>query len=53
LGLEDWQAQGRPQAVDVLRRYTRQLMDKVDASQDHADLMERGEAFIRDWEAGR
>jgi trimethylamine--corrinoid protein Co-methyltransferase len=53
LSLEDWQAQGRPQAADVLRRYTRQLMDELDPPEDHADLMGRGEAFIRGWEGGR
>jgi trimethylamine--corrinoid protein Co-methyltransferase len=44
--LEKWQEQGRPQAIDLLRSYTRQLMAKLDAPEDHAHLMAQGEAFI-------
>ncbi len=50
LSLQDWQAQGQPQPVDLLRSYTRQLIDGLSAPDDHADLMSRGQAFIRDWE---
>jgi len=50
LTLEEWQAQGYPQAADLLRRYTRQLIDKLVAPEDYEDLMGRGEAFIRAWE---
>jgi trimethylamine--corrinoid protein Co-methyltransferase len=51
LSLEDWQARGQPQPVDLLRSYTQQLIDGLQPPEDHADLMGRGEAFIRDWEA--
>jgi trimethylamine:corrinoid methyltransferase-like protein len=46
LTLEKWQAQGCPQATDRLRRYTRQLLDELDAPDDYADLIARGESFI-------
>jgi trimethylamine--corrinoid protein Co-methyltransferase len=51
LSLEDWQAQGQPQPVDLLRNYTRQLIDGLQAPEDHAELMGRGQAFIQDWKA--
>jgi hypothetical protein len=44
--MEKWQAQGRPQAVDLLRRHTRQLLDRLSAPDDHADIVDQGEAFI-------
>lgn len=46
LTLEKWQAQGCPQATDRLRRYTRRLLDELDAPDDYADLIARGESFI-------
>ena len=45
--LEKWQAQGCPRAIDLLRRYTCQLLEGLPAPEDHADLMARGEAFIK------
>jgi trimethylamine--corrinoid protein Co-methyltransferase len=45
--LEAWQAQGCPQAMDVLRRYTQQLLAQVSAPADHAELMLRGEEFVQ------
>jgi trimethylamine--corrinoid protein Co-methyltransferase len=47
LVLEEWQAQGCPQAGEVLGRYTSQLVAELEAPEDHAELLARGEAFIR------
>jgi hypothetical protein len=47
LTFEDWQEKGCQRADDVLRRYTKKLMDNLSVPADHGDLMERGEAFIR------
>jgi len=44
--MEKWEAQGRPQAVGLLRRHTRQLLGRLNAPEDHADIVARGEAFI-------
>jgi hypothetical protein len=44
--MEEWQAQGQPHPTDVLRSHTRELLDGLQAPEDHADLMARGEAFI-------
>lgn len=53
LSLEKWQAQGRPSAIDLLRNYTQELLADLPIPQDHDELLERGEAFIRakskDW----
>jgi trimethylamine--corrinoid protein Co-methyltransferase len=46
LGLKAWQARGQPRAIDMLRSYTRGLLDRLVPPDDHADLMARGEAFI-------
>jgi trimethylamine--corrinoid protein Co-methyltransferase len=46
LTLEEWQAEGSPKAEGLLRHYTRQVLDELQAPDDHADLMARGEAFI-------
>ena len=50
--LEKWQEQGRPQAIDLLRSHTCQVMAELRAPEDHADLMAQGEAFIRSLVAG-
>jgi len=47
LTLEEWQEKGCRRADDVLRRYTKELIDSLTAPADHGDLMEQGEAFIR------
>jgi trimethylamine--corrinoid protein Co-methyltransferase len=47
LTLEEWQSKGSPRAEDQLRHYTRQLLNEVRPPEDHAELMARGEAFIR------
>jgi trimethylamine--corrinoid protein Co-methyltransferase len=46
LTLEEWQAQGYPRAGEVLRDYTQQLLDRLEAPEDRADLIARGTAFI-------
>jgi hypothetical protein len=46
LSLEKWQAQGSPKAIELLRKYTRELIEGLTAPEDHGDLMARGEAFI-------
>jgi trimethylamine--corrinoid protein Co-methyltransferase len=45
--MEKWQAAGRPQAIDLLREHTRQLLAGLQAPEDHDELMARGEAFIK------
>ena len=47
LSLDDWQVQGQPSADKLLRMRTRDLMADLPAPQDHADLIARGETFIR------
>lgn len=46
LTLENWQAKGSPQAIDLLRAYTGQLMKNVGAPEDHGHIMDQGEAFL-------
>ncbi len=47
LTVDDWRQQDRPRAGERLRSHTRQLLDALEAPDDHADLLARGEAFIR------
>ncbi len=47
LSLEKWQAQGQPQALDLLRAYTRELLGGLTPPEDHAELLARGEEFIQ------
>ncbi len=47
LTVDDWQQQGRPRADDRLRSHTSQLLQGLEAPEDHAELIARGEAFIR------
>jgi trimethylamine--corrinoid protein Co-methyltransferase len=51
LAFEDWQAKGYPRADEALRRYTKQLIDRLQPPESHGDLMERGEAFIQQYQA--
>jgi trimethylamine:corrinoid methyltransferase-like protein len=51
LALEDWQAKGCPRAEEVLRRYTKQLIDGLKPPDGHEELTERGEAFIERYQA--
>jgi trimethylamine--corrinoid protein Co-methyltransferase len=46
LTLEEWQDKRQPRADDMLRAYTRRLLEELSPPEDHADLMARGEAFI-------
>ena len=47
LTLDEWQTKGNPQADKVLRTRTRDLMDDLPAPEDHADMIARGDSFIR------
>jgi len=47
LTLEQWQAQGCPQAVDRLRQHTRQRLSDLPAPADWTERTARGEAFLR------
>ncbi len=46
LSLENWQTQGSPKAVDLLKTYTNQLIETMVAPEDHGRIMDLGEAFI-------
>jgi trimethylamine:corrinoid methyltransferase-like protein len=46
--LEKWRAQGSPAAEDVLRQHTCRLLDKLRPPEDHAELIARGENYIRE-----
>jgi len=47
LTVDDWRQQDRPRAGERLRNHTHQLLEDLEAPEDHADLIARGEAFIR------
>jgi trimethylamine--corrinoid protein Co-methyltransferase len=47
LNLEKWQAKGNPAADSALRKYTMKLLAESRPPEDHSDLLEQGEAFIR------
>jgi hypothetical protein len=42
-----------PQATAMLRNRTRQLLDSLAPPQDYDVLMERGNSFVRKFEASR
>jgi trimethylamine--corrinoid protein Co-methyltransferase len=46
LSIDEWQARGRPQAEDVLKGYTRQLLDESKPPENHSELLAQGESFI-------
>jgi len=46
LTLEAWQARGSPEATELLRTHTVQLLARLGPPADSQDLMERGERFI-------
>jgi trimethylamine--corrinoid protein Co-methyltransferase len=48
LTLEGWQAQGRPQAGEHLRRYTQELLAGLGAPADHDKLIAQGEVAIQE-----
>jgi trimethylamine--corrinoid protein Co-methyltransferase len=47
LTVDDWRQQGYPRADDRLRSRTGDLLAGLTAPEDHAEMIERGEAFIR------
>ena len=47
LTLDQWQAKGCPPADKSLRMHTLKLMEALPVPEDHADLIGRGENFIR------
>jgi trimethylamine--corrinoid protein Co-methyltransferase len=46
LTLEEWHARGCPEAGQLLRQYTQDLLAGLEPPEEHADLMARGEAWI-------
>jgi trimethylamine--corrinoid protein Co-methyltransferase len=48
LTLEEWQAQNHPQAERLLRERTQALIETAGPPQDHDNLIENGESFIRE-----
>jgi trimethylamine:corrinoid methyltransferase-like protein len=47
LTLDEWQRKSSPQADKWLRSHTRDLLGDLPIPEDHADMIERGERFIR------
>jgi len=47
--LEKWQEKGSPRAEDVLRSYTKNLLETSEPPAQHAQLIARGEAFIKNF----
>ena len=47
LSLDEWQSGKHPNADAVLRRHTCELMENITPPDDHDELIERGEEFIR------
>ncbi|MCC6956427.1 MAG: trimethylamine methyltransferase family protein [Anaerolineales bacterium] len=45
--LERWQQRGEPQMVQLLRERTVQLLEEAVPPEDHRELLDKGEAFIR------
>jgi trimethylamine--corrinoid protein Co-methyltransferase len=52
LSLEKWQAQARPAAIDLLRKYTLRLLENLPVPDDSAELTAHGEAFIKSLRVG-
>jgi trimethylamine--corrinoid protein Co-methyltransferase len=46
LGIDEWQARGRPRAEDLLKGYTRQLLEESMPPENHSELLAQGESFI-------
>ncbi len=44
--MEKWQAQNRPPAIDLLRKYTVDFMTRLTPPADHDDFLAKGEKFI-------
>jgi len=47
LPMDEWQARGRPRAQDLLKGYTRQLLDESMPPENHSELLAQGESFIK------
>jgi trimethylamine--corrinoid protein Co-methyltransferase len=47
LTVEQWQSGKYPNADAVLRSHTRELLEKAESPEDHDEIIEKGEAFIR------
>jgi trimethylamine--corrinoid protein Co-methyltransferase len=45
--LEKWVANGHPPAIQLLRQYTLHLLDTLHPPEDHAELIGRGEEYIK------
>jgi trimethylamine--corrinoid protein Co-methyltransferase len=48
LSLDQWQSEGCLQADKLLRAHTRKLLEELPRPEDHTDMIERGESFIRE-----
>lgn len=48
LTLDQWQAKGSPSADKILRQRTRSLLNDMHTPEDHAELISRGESYIRE-----
>ena len=46
LPIDEWQARGRPRAEDLLKGYTRQLLNESKPPENHSELLAEGESFI-------
>ena len=46
LQIDEWQAKDYPRAEDLLRNYTRQLLNECKPLQNHSELLKQGESFI-------
>ncbi len=46
VGLEKWEDNGCPRAGEVLRKHTRDYLEKLMPPEDHDDLLSAGEMFI-------
>ena len=47
LSLDEWQARGRPRTEDLLKGYTRQLLNESKPPENHAELLKQGESFMK------
>jgi trimethylamine--corrinoid protein Co-methyltransferase len=48
LSLDQWQSEDCLQADKLLRAHTRKLLEELPRPEDHTDMIERGESFIRE-----
>lgn len=49
---EEWNKLGQPDAVGMLKEYTHDLLESLTAPDDHQELVDKGEVFIRKLEKG-